>query len=182
MKAKPFPPIRRTLRRGYTLVELSLAMMTGLMIAAMLLAIFNQQVAFLRIFNAQSFLTTEAPIINNYLSRVIGSAEGYQLYPNMTTLKGGGSPVLQDAPVLLLLFKEPDGSARAAILSYEEVTGSGFGLYYRRVTETGTISDPEWVLSKEVRGVNFSVVEGVLRATLTGPNQETITYSGAQQL
>jgi hypothetical protein len=99
----------------------------------------------------------------------------------MPTLRAGGSPVLEEASVLLLLFKEPDGSSRAAILSYEN-PGTGEGLYYRRVTAAGTISDPEWVLSKEVRGVNFSVIQGVLRATLTGPNQETITYSGAQQL
>ncbi|QJE97649.1 hypothetical protein [Luteolibacter luteus] len=181
MKASPLPLFRRALRRGYTLIELSLAMMTGMMIAAMLLAIFNQQVAFLKIFNAQTFLTTEAPIINNYLSRVIGSAEGFQLYTNMSTLRAGGSPVLEEASVLLLLFKEPDGSSRAAILSYEN-PGTGEGLYYRRVTQAGTISDPEWVLSKEVRGVSFSVIQGVLRATLTGPNEETITYSGAQQL
>jgi hypothetical protein len=182
MKTTPLPSrLQRALRRGYTLVELSLAMMTGMMVAAMLLAIFNQQVAFLKIFNAQAFLTTEAPIINNYLSRVIGSAEGYQLYPDMTTLKGGGSPVLEEAQVLLLLFKEPDGTSRASILSFEPFNGED-GLYFRRVTSTGTISDPEWVLSKEVDGIDFSVVEGVLRVTLTGPNDETITYSGAQQL
>jgi len=179
MKA-PFVRLSR-FRRGYTLVELSLAMMTGMMIAAMLLAIFNQQVAFLKIFSAQSFLTSEAPIINNYLSKVIGSAEGYQLYPNMTTLQGGGSPVLEDAPVLLLLFKEPDGTSRASILSFEN-PGTGDGLYFRRVTTNGTISDPEWVLSKEVDAVNFYVQEGVLRVRLTGPNQEQIVYSGAQQL
>lgn len=169
------------IRRGFTLVELSLAMGTGMMIAAMLLAIFNQQVAFLRIFRAQSFLTTEAPIINNYLGRVIGAAEGYRLYSSVGSLTSGGKPVMANAPVLMLRFKEPDGTFRAAVMSFEN-PGTGTGLYYRRVTVNGTISAPEWVLSKEVAAANFSIVEGVLRVTLTGPNGEEITYSGAQQL
>ena len=37
----------RKLRRGFTLVELTIAMMIGLMVSAMVLAIFNQQMAFL---------------------------------------------------------------------------------------------------------------------------------------
>ncbi len=171
------PRFRRT-RRGYTLVELTLAMMTGIMVVVMLLALFNQQVTFLRIFHAQSFLTTEAPIINNYLVRVIGSAEGYRLYPSIEALRSGtAAPVLQDAPVLMLRFKEPDGTFRASVLSFEE----GEGLYYRRVTGDG-ISEPEWALSKEPTDVTFFVEEGILRVRLTGPNQEQITYSGVQQL
>lgn len=178
MKTSPIPShFRRILRRGYTLVELSLAMMTGMMIAAMLLAIFNQQVAFLKIFGAQAFLTTEAPIINNYLSRVIGSAEGYQIYPNITTLTGNGSQVLTGGDVLVLLFKEPDGTTQSAVLSYDE----GRGLSFRRIVNN-TVTEPEWTLSNQVRGADFSVEQGVLTVTLTGPNQETITYAGAQQL
>ena len=69
----------RIRRRGYTLLELSLAMSTGMLVAVLLLALVNQQIAFLKIYNAQNFLTTEAPLINNYLARVIGSAEGYRL-------------------------------------------------------------------------------------------------------
>ena len=181
MKPSSLPARRR--RRGYTLVELSLAMLTGIMVVVMLLALFNQQMAFLRIFQAQSFLTTEAPIINNYLVRVIGSADGYRLYPSMAALTSCSAPVLQDAPVLMLRFKEPDGTFRAAVLSFEDPGGgAGRGLYYRRVTAAGTISDPEWALSKEPSNVTFSVEEGVLRVRLTGPNQEQITYSGVQQL
>ena len=44
-------------RRGFTLVELSVAMMMGMAIGAMVLALFNQQLAFLRVYKAQSFLT-----------------------------------------------------------------------------------------------------------------------------
>ncbi len=49
---------------GFTLVELTLAITLGLMIASMAMALFNQQLAFLRIYRVQDFLTEEAPIIN----------------------------------------------------------------------------------------------------------------------
>jgi len=164
-------------RRGYTLMELSLAMMTGMMIAAMLLAIFQQQVSFLQIFKRQSFLTTEAPIINNYLSRIMGTAEGFRLYSSIESLRANEEAVTEEAPVLQLLFKE-QGVFRAAILSFDV----GDGLNFRRVSTTSVITEPEWSLSKEVKDVKFSIVEGILRIELTGPNDEVITYSGSQQL
>lgn len=168
-------------RRGYTLVELSLAMTTGLVVTTLLLALVNQQIAFLRIFNAQNFLTTEAPVINNYLARVIGSAEGYRLYESVADLVAGEDPVLADAPVIMLRFKEPDGSFRASVLSFEN-PGTGQGLYYRMVTRAGVLGAPDWALTKRPANVNFAVVQGILRVRITGPNGEEIVYSGTQQL
>jgi hypothetical protein len=177
------PRFRRSSRRGYTLTELALAMMMGILAATMLLAIFNQQVAFLRIFNAQSFLTTEAPILNHYLTRVLGSAEGYRLYTSVNALTTGSAPVMTDAPVLMLRFKEPDGTFRASVISFEDPGGgAGTGLYYRPVTLAGTLGTADWALSKKPTNVRFSIVNGILRATITGPNGEEITYSGTQQL
>ena len=176
-------PRFRRLRRGYTLLELSIGMMMGIIVSVMLLAVFNQQLAFLKIFNAQSFLTTEAPIINNYVGRVIGAAEGYRLYTNVLSLTSGGAPVLTESTALMLRFKEPNGTFRASVLTFENPgPGQGWGLYYRRVTTTGTITDPEWALSKKPTDVKFSVVDGILRVKITGPAGEEITYSGSQQL
>lgn len=177
------PRFRRRSRRGYTLTELALAMMMGILAAVMLLSIFNQQLAFLRIFNAQSFLTREAPIINSYLSRVLSSAEGYRLYTSITSLTGGSTPVMADAPVLMLRFKEPDGTFRASVLSFENPGGGkGQGLYFRPVTSAGALGTAEWALSVQPTDVKFSVVDGILRTRITGPAGEEITYSGTQQL
>ena len=180
----PLPQLRgRRLRRGYTLTELALAMMMGIAVGVMLLSIFQQQVAFLRIFNAQSFLTTEAPILNSYLSRVLSSAEGYQLYPSVTSLTAGTGQTMTDAPVILLQFKEPNGTVRASVLSFETPGGGqGRGLYYRPVTSAGVLGNAEWALSTKPTNVQFSVVDGILRCRITGPNAEEITYSGTQQL
>lgn len=177
MRTSPTPRFRR----GFTLMELTLAMGTGIALATMLLALVNQQIAFLRIFNAQSFLTTEAPLINNYLVRVIGSAEGYRLYESIDDLRAGNPPVMDDAPVLMLRFKEPDGTFRASLLSFED-PGTGPGLYYRLVTSAGVPSTADWALSKSPANVDFSIVQGILRVTITGPAGEEIVYSGTQQL
>lgn len=168
-------------RRGYTLIELTLAIGIGMMVAGMSLMLFNQQMAFLRIFRAQDFLTREAPMINNYVVRVIGSAEGYQLYENMESLRNGGSPVLTGASVLVLRFRESDGTARASVLSFED-PGTGLGLYYTVVPLSGAIGGPEWALSKQPQAVAFAIEQGVLRMRVSGPNGEELIYSGTQQL
>jgi len=167
-------------RRGYTLIELALAMGIGMMVAGMSLLLFNQQMAFLRIFRAQDFLTREAPLINNYVVRVIGAAEGYRLYTDMTALKTGQAPVLADAKVLVLRFREADGTIRASVLSFEDA-GEGDGLYYRVMPDSGVLGDPDWALTKQPVDVVFSVEQGVLRMYLEGPNGESLVYSGTQQ-
>lgn len=175
------PNQSRRFRRGYTLIELSLAMVTGTMVAVMMLAMVNQQIAFLKIYNAQNFLTTEAPLISNYLARVIGSADGYRLYESVDDLVDGSPPVMTGAPVIMLRFKEPDGTFRASVLAFEN-PGSGQGLYYRMVSRAGVLGAPDWALSKRPSNVDFSIVQGILRVRVVGPNGEEIFYSGNQQL
>ena len=168
-------------RSGYTLVELSLAMSVGMMVAAISLLLFNQQMNFLRIFRAQDFLVREAPLVSNYMVRVMGSAEGYQLFTDLASLQAGNSAVLEDAKVLVLRYVESDGTEKASVLSFED-PGTGLGLYYRLVPESGVLGDPDWAITKEPLDVTFAVEQGILRMTLSGPNGEELVYSGTQQL
>jgi hypothetical protein len=168
-------------RRGYTLIELTLAMSIGIVIASLLMTMVNQQLAFLKIFRAQSFLVTEAPLLNNYLSKVIGNADSYRLYASLNDVVSGATPVLDGAPVILLRFKEPNGTFRASVLSFEN-PGTGQGLYYRMVNTSGVLGDPSWALSRQPSNVRFSIEQGVLRVRLTGPYNEEVVYSGAMQL
>lgn len=172
-------PVR--FRRGYTLVELSLAMSVGMMVAAVSLMLFNQQMSFIRIFRAQDFLVREAPIISNYVARVIGSAEGYQLFTDMNALRNGEGAVLEDAKVLVLRFTESDGKQMASIMSFED-PGDGAGLYYRLIPSSGVVGAPDWAITKEPSDIKFAVEQGILRMTLSGPNGEELVYSGTQQL
>lgn len=166
-------------RPGFTLVELALAIGVGLIVSGMALALFNQQLAFIRILRAQDFLTREAPLINNSMVRVVGLADGYLLYPDLDELRGGGQPVLEDASVLLLRFRQPDGTFREGVLSFEDDPTLGQGLYYRVMDEAGNLpEEPDWWFSRQPEDVNFSVEQGILRMRIDGPNGERLTYSG----
>jgi hypothetical protein len=174
-------PIRRSRGRGYTLIELTLAISVGIMISAMVMALVNQQLAFLKIFRAQSFLVTEAPMLNNYIVKIIGNADSYRLYASVDDLVAGRSQVMTNAPVIMLRFKEPNGTFRASVLSFED-PGTGSGLYYRMVNSSGVLASPSWVLSKKPSDVRFAIENGILRVIVSGTNGEEVTYSGAMQL
>lgn len=174
-------PARKSRGRGYTLIELTLAMSVGIVISAIVMSLVNQQLAFLKIFRAQSFLVTEAPMLNNYVVKIIGNADSYRLYASVDDLVAGRAQVLDNAPVIMLRFKEPNGTFRASVLSFED-PGTGTGLYYRMVNSSGVLAAPSWVLSKRPTNVRFSIEQGILRMLVSGPNGEELTYSGAIQL
>ena len=175
------PGLRRRLRRGMTLIELSIAIGLGMLISAMLLAVFNQQLAFLKIFKAQNFLTDEAPMISTYVSKLVGQADRFSLHPTLSNAFNEVNQQLTASTVARLYYRQPDASYRSAILSYED-RGSGDQLYYYVVpTDGSSLPNPEWSVTRVPKDVSFEVVEGVLRMTLTGPYDEQVTYSGTMQ-
>lgn len=172
--------LHRTARRGFTLIELTIAMVMGLAIGGMVISLFNQQLAFLNLYRSQSFLTDEAPIISMNVSRIVGKAERFRLHETVDEALAGTNPRLTDAPVVVLNFRQPDGTMRAAILSFED-RGTGPALYYRVVPVSGVLGAPQWSISNKPANVRFAIEQGVLRMTLTGPAGEQITYSGTMQ-
>lgn len=170
----------RMKRRGFTLVELTMAMLLGMAIAGMVMLLFNQQLAFLRIYQTQSFLTEEAPLISLNVSKLVGKADRFRLHDSVQDALLGKNPRLTSSPVVVLNFRQPDGTVRASMLSFEN-RGSGPALYYYVVPSNGVLGTPQWYVSKKPTNVQFSMQEGVLRMTLTGPAGEQITYSGVMQ-
>ncbi len=168
------------LRGGFTLVEMTLAMSVGMVVAAIIMTLFTQQVTFLRIFGLQNFLNEEAPMVSMHVSRIIGKADRYRLHSNLEDALDNQNPQLADAPVLLMNFRQPDGSTRATILAFE-TRDERQALYYHVVPESGALPDPEWFVTDRVSDVAFSIEEGILRMRLTGPSGEEITYSGTMQ-
>lgn len=173
-------PTGHSLRRGFTLIELSLVMMMGMMISAMVLALFNLQIKFLDIYKQQNFLASEAPIISMYVSRLVGKADRFRLHDTVADALAGVRSRITPSPVLVMNFRQPDGTMRASILSFENrVTGKA--LYYYVVPVIGVLGAPQWSISNKPANVQFSLDQGVLRMTLTGPNHEQIIYSGTMQ-
>ena len=116
-------------QRGFTLVEMALTTVIGGLAASMMLALTNQQIAFLQLYRTQSFLTEEAPLISAYISRVIGSADRFRLHDNVADALAGTNASSGPSPVVILNFAEPDGTQRALILSFEDL---GDGPHYTR--------------------------------------------------
>ncbi|MES2476534.1 MAG: type II secretion system protein [Verrucomicrobiota bacterium] len=167
--------------RGMTLIEMSIAIGIGMMTSGILMAVFNQQLTFLKIFRAQNFLTDEAPMISTYVSKLIGQADRFSLHPTLLNAKDEVNQQLGDSDFARLYYRQPDGTFRSAILSFENL-GSGNQLYYYIVPQNGgPLDTPEWSVTRVPQDVTFAVVEGVLRMTLTGPYGEVITYSGTMQ-
>lgn len=169
-------------RRGYTLIELSVAISFGLTAAALILALVNQQFAFLRIYRAQNFLIEEAPLISTHMIRLIGQAERFRLHATTDEALEGKNPTTDASPVLVLNFQQPNGTTEASMLAFQDLNdGKGPSLYYYRVPTSGALPAPEWAITRAASDVSFSIVSGVLLVQLTGPNGEQITYSGVMQ-
>jgi prepilin-type N-terminal cleavage/methylation domain-containing protein len=174
------------LHRGFTLIELSIAMMLGLATGSMLMALFNQQLAFLKLYKSQNFLTDEAPIISMNVSRLIGKADRFGLYDTVGDAfsekksRMGDSSLTPLPRVVALVFRQVDGTNRKTIMSFENRGGRN-GLYYYVVPTSGVLGDPQWAISKAPANVSFGIENGILRMTLTGPKREQITYSGTMQ-
>jgi hypothetical protein len=166
--------------RAFTLIELSVAMMIGMTIGAMVLALFNQQLAFLKIYKAQDFLSVEAPVISNYVSKLVGKADRFRLHDSLDDAKAGRNPRLTASPVAVLNFRQPDGTMRASFLSFEDL-GSGPALNYYVVPVSGVLGTPQWAITNKAENVVFTIDQGVLRMSITGPAGELITYSGTMQ-
>lgn len=179
----------RKFRRGFTLIELSVAISMGMFIGAMVLALFNQQLAFLKIYQKQSFLTEEAPMISMYVSRLIGKADRFTLHESVADAIAKTNASASSTPtVVRLYFRQVElnsasgvvASPRSTLLSFED-RGQGPALYYYIIPSTGVLGDPQWTVTRKPKNVIFTMENGVLRMKLTGPDDEEIIYSGTMQ-
>lgn len=163
---------------GFSLVELSLAMLIGLMVCSMMMTLFMQQLTFLRIVNAQNFIIEEAPIINANVSRIIGQAERFRLHNSLSDAVADTNSVEpgKEASVLALQFRQPDGEVKVAYLEFKAADKA---LYYYANGKTG--ATPDWSITKQASSIVFFMDSGVLRMRLSGNNSEQITYAGAMQ-
>ena len=173
---------RSGIRRGFTLIELSLAMGIGMAIATLVLMLVNQQLAFLNLLKAQDFLTEEAPMISLYVGKMAGKADRFRLHASVADALAGRDPRLTESPVMLMNFRQPDGTMRASILSFETQNGrEALNYYMVPVSASPTLGAPHWSITKKADDILFFVEEGILRMQITGPAQERVTYSGTMQ-
>lgn len=184
MKTPPHSTFHRPSRRGFTLPELATAIGISLAIAAMMMTLLQQQVAFHRIVRAQNFLVEEAPIINNSVTSILNRADAFRIHSNLSDAVADVNAVTSDGNVLVVGFLNPDGSREFGILSFEDNSGDPFLGYYSvdPTTPFTNAGNPDWIVSNQITDADFFVDNGVFRVQLTGPSGESITYTGTPRL
>lgn len=145
---------------GFTLIELTVIMIVGIMVAMMTLALFTQQLNTFSILREQNFMMREAPQVTSLLNRLVSRSD--------TLL------VDQANDKLTLTFIDPtDNSTTTA-----EIQFTGGNLVYK-IPASNPASPPvsEWNISTQLKNINFDYVTGVLLITLTGPNDGEIQFA-----
>lgn len=171
-------------RRGFTLIEMAIAMIISIAIGGVMMSLLQQQVSFHRIMRTQNFLVEEAPQINHTVTSVLAQADAYRIHTNLTNAIADTNAVTADGKALVLGFTNADGSQQFGIIAIETVADQTYLGYYNldpSVTFAGA-GNPDWIISRQVTDATFFVENGVFRMEVTGPVGESITYSGTPRL
>ena len=145
------PQLHSKQNSGFTLLELTVAMIVGLMIVTISLTLFTQQLSIYKILRTQNFMIHEAPQINSMLNSIVSRAN---------------SLTVVDENQITLTYNNPgDNTATTA-----DITFANGDLTYKS-------SVSEWKISTQIQALAFVVDRGVLRTQITGPNDGEIKYS-----
>lgn len=173
--------------KGYTLVELTAAILVGLLISATALTLMSNQLQAFRIIRTQDFLVHEAPQINNTLNRIVSRADFFRMYASFDHATAATNSVTAGGTTLVLQFQ-----SSTHIDSTGDLLPPSFGVIHFNATTSSldyfTAADlaalgaldsskPSWNISTQATGVNYSILNGVLRLNILGPNSDSITFS-----
>jgi type II secretory pathway component PulJ len=170
--------------RGFTLIEMSIAMIISIIIGGIMMTLMQQQISFHRIMRTQNFLVNEAPQINHTVTSVLAQADAYRIHANLTDAVSDTNAVTADGETLVLGYTNADGSQQFGIIAFETVEEQSYLGYYNldpAVPFAGA-GNPDWIISRHLTDVKFFVENGVLRIKVIGPVGESITYSGTPRL
>lgn len=173
---------------GFTLVEMTVVLLVGMMIAVMSLTLFNYQLTTYKIINAQNFLVHEAPQVKNSLNRVVSRANFFRLYPTAQDAETGANATISNATCLALMFKGTSQTPDSfGVIAFD---GSNDELRYYHLASMAELANASdaawrkqhsWAISSQIDDAVFYVENGVLRMKLTGPNGSEIIYSTTTQ-
>ena len=188
--------MNRRRQSGFTLIELGLVLGMSVMVASLLIGMFQAHVQMLNLALKNTFLAQDAPSIGLLLTRTIGNAEDYRIYADGPTARSDGTRALSGSAVRLWM-RQPNSTSnvtsRQAVVSYETINNHP-GIYFFLANNAGTFSaTPNWELAGGwLTGATFSVtsptlaitnpsVSGVLIAILNGSNNDWYAFSAEKK-
>lgn len=166
---------------AFTLVELTIVLLVGILIATMALTLFSFQLATYRIVQTQNFLIHEAPQINNSLNRIVARANFFRLYGSLGDAESNANAVIADANVMALQFNGTGDTPDSFGVIHFDNTTNQLNYYHLQNLADLQNSTPEWTISDQVNDTVFFVENGVLRTRLIGPNGGQIVHSTTTQ-
>ena len=169
------------------MVELSVFMAGAILLAACALMFLNTHFAMLRTVVPYRFLAQQAPVTGLLLTRTMTNADDYRIYGNRTDA-GNATNATTSGTAIHLWMRQPDGvSFREAVISFETINNQPGLYFFLKDPVNGFPANPSWQLAGgDLTNVNFFNVSanagsGVLQATLTGKNSDSITYAAEKK-
>ncbi|RYD38259.1 MAG: type II secretion system protein [Verrucomicrobiaceae bacterium] len=163
---------------GFTLIETSTALVAIMMVGLALVLLTKQYAVFVGLAARQSFLTVEAPQIGNLLGRLFDQSNSFLVYESRAGAMAGVAPVLTGGKAVRLFFPTATGVILERWITVEPSAGL-FQLKCHTVHADDTESS--WTVAGRLAGASFGCDQGILSATLQGPNGEEISYYGGSQ-
>ena len=180
---------------GFTLIELALVTGISVLIASGLIGIFNAHLQMVNQASKFKFLSQDAPIIGLLLTRTIGNAEDYRIYPSRDAAASDTGRALS-GPVVRLWMAQPYSISspqdstkwfQQAILSFETINGHKGIYFFLADPNTGAFpATPNWELAgSQVTAATFNAnsqaFPGVLLVTLNGSNNDWYQFAAEKK-
>lgn len=165
--------------RGFSLIELSIAIAISLMVAGSGLALLNQHIAFARIMHSFEFLRTEAPQINSLVNQSTSRASSYRIFRNKQDALNGVRSVNTEGKAIRLIYRNPDSSVVNSVFAFEPVNGVNQLNFYHN--EGSGWSTPDWSVTRTASDIVFADDSGILLMTIKGPASEEVTYAATTE-
>jgi hypothetical protein len=180
---------------GFTLIELALVTGISVLIASGLIGIFNAHLQMVNQASKFKFLSQDAPIIGLLLTRTIGNAEDYRIYPSRDAAASDTGRALS-GPVVRLWMAQPYSISspqdstkwfQQAILSFETINGHKGIYFFLADPNTGAFpAAPNWELAggqltNDANNPPFDANSGVLLVTLKGSNNDWYQFAAEKK-
>jgi hypothetical protein len=184
-------------QRGFSLIELTLVLGVSMMIASALVGLYNVHLQMMKQTVQYQFLAEDAPFIGLLLTRTIGNAEDYRIYPSRAAAVSDTGPVLS-GPAVRLWMAQPNGislaqpnatSFRQAILSFETINRHQGIYFFLADPNTGVFpTTPNWELAgSQVTAATFNAdansnpTTGILPGALLITLNEQYTFAAEKK-
>ena len=169
---------------GYTLLEMSLAMVLLIGLGLSLLLMLNTHVEFMNWSRRQSFVARELPKISNLLGRLLNQADHFFIYETAADLTNPEAAPSLNGSAVKLFFNAPDGG-----LPKELHLVSLQNELFRELRVLDGQDGSSWTLAggsaatagldaTGLQAADFTLQEGLLRVTLHGPAGEEVYFYG----